>query len=183
MKNGKIFLLLACALAFGCAGPRVKGPADGAVYYFGPVKYFSADGLTPYGATESLVRREISAGGALIVETVTQPGRFPSLPTQTFVTRLARRGHGLVYSAADEERTFSGSLTFAGRDLAAWTYDITLAAGGTITGSGRLNNIGISTEKIMSGARPVRIVEDLRTISRAAYEVKLAGLLPAKEAK
>ena len=178
MKNTIIPLLLTCAFAFGCAGTPARKPAEGTVYYFGQVRYSSVDGKQPYGGTTSAVMREVLAGGDRIIETVTQPGRSPATPSQTFVTRITRRDHALVYDAADDEKTFTGSLTFSGPDLAAWAYDIKLASG-ALTGSGRLTAAGIATDKTLAIARPVRITEDLRVVTKAEYEAQIAGMRPS----
>lgn len=180
------FACLGLALAAGCAAsPRPTAPAaaDGTAWYFGPSSYFSPDGRIPYGGTESAVRREISGGGALIVETVTQPGHSPSMPAMVSVARMSRRGGSLVYDAADDEKTFSGTVTFSSADLSSWTYDLELARGGTVTGSGSLSGGAIRTEKLLGLERPMLVREELKAVSEREYSMRAAEMRPPRGAE
>ena len=132
----------------------------------------------PLGKTRSAAKREISNGGALIVETVTEPGRSPSAPAQTFTTRITRRGETLVYDAADDEKTFSGTMTFSGPGLEAWTYDLKIAKGGALTGTGRLTPEGLSAVKLMTGPDEVKITDELKTVTREEYAREIEAMRP-----
>lgn len=178
MKTSNTCLLLGFAFLAGCAGTPAVRRADSTAYYFGTVKYSSLDGRMPFGKTRSAAKREISAGGALVVETVTEPGRSPSMPAQTFTTRITRRGETLVYDAADDEKTFTGTVTFSGPGLEAWTYDIKLVKGGELTGSGKLTPEGLSAVKVMAGPDEVKITEELKTVSQDEYAREIEEMRP-----
>lgn len=176
------FVVMATALS-ACAGTIAIKAAGGAAYYYGEVSYFSPDGRLPYGKSESAVKREILDGGARIIETVTQPGNSPSMPARTIVTELKRIRKTLAYSAADEGGTFSGKVTFKDAGLKTWTYDIKLKDGGAVKGSGKLTAEGISTEKQLTGGRPMSIKEDLKTVSEEQYTAAVNSMKPARGAE
>ncbi len=178
MKTGNACLFFGFAFLAGCAGAPAARHAGGTAYYFGTVKYSSLDGRLPFGRNVAAAKREIASGGALILEAVTEPGRSPSMPAQTFTTRLIRRGETLVYDAADDEKTFSGTMTFSGPGLEAWTYDIKLAGGGALTGSGRLTAEGLSAVKTLGGSQEVKITEELKAVSQAEYAREIAAMAP-----
>lgn len=180
----KIGLIILAAAAAACAGAVVLKVADGEAFYYGQVSFFSPNGKLPYGEGESAVKREILENGSRIVETVTQPGRAPGMRAVEIVTVLKRRGKTLAYDASDAGATFSGRLIFKDASLKAWTYDIKLKEGGTITGTGELTPAGIKTSKLLSGtARPMLIKEDLGVIKPAEYARRVAEMAPARGAE
>lgn len=180
----KIGLVILAGAAAACAGAVVLKVPDGEAFYYGQVSYFSPNGKLPYGETESAVKREILENGSRILETVTQPGRAPGMRPVQIVTELKRRGKSLVYDAADAGATFTGRLTFKDAGLKAWTYDIKLKDGGTITGTGELTPAGIKTAKLLGGAaRPMLIKEDLGAIKAAEYTRRVAEMAPARGAE
>jgi hypothetical protein len=180
----KIGLIILAAAAAACAGAVVLKVPNGDAFYYGQVTFFSPDGKLPYGGTESVVKREISDNGARIVETVTQPGRAPGMRQAEIVTELRRRGKTLAYDAKDAGATFTGRLIFKDAGLKAWTYDIKLKDGGTLTGTGELTAAGIRTAKQLAGtARPMLIKEDLGVIKAAEYTRRVAEMAPARGAE
>jgi hypothetical protein len=184
MDTFKIGLVILAAAAAACAGAVVLKVPEGEAFYYGQVSFFSPNGKLPYGETESVVKREILENGARIVETVTQPGRAPGMRPAAIVTVLKRRGKTLAYYATDSGATFTGRLTFKDAGLKAWTYDIKLKDGGTITGAGELTPAGIKTAKQLGGvARPMLIKEDLGTIKAAEYMRRVAEMAPPRWAE
>lgn len=183
MKILKTGFILAAAALCACAGAVTLKAADGTAYYFGKVEYFSPDGNLPYGKTESAVKREVLDGGARIIETVTQPGAAPGVPAKEIVTELKRLKKKLVYSAADAKGTFSGTVTFKDPELKSWTYNIKLAKGGDIKGSGSVSAEGIKTEKQLTEGRPMLMKETLKTVSEAEYLRRVAEFKPHKWAE
>ena len=160
-------------------------PPDRVEYYRGPVEYLSADGKVSYGKSESLVQRTVSPARARIIEEVVQPARKPGQPAQVFVTTLERVGATTRFSASDAGKTFSGTLAYTGAGWAwdAWTYDIKLAAGGGLTGQGKLDASGLSTDKVLTDAagKPTTLVrERLARITAAQHAAQHAILLPSK---
>ncbi len=166
------FLFLACS-----KGPAAEGAAKTAVY-FGPSRFSSADGKVPYGGTTSAAKREVSADGSLITETLTQPGGSPAVPPSTYLTTMKRRGASLVYDTQDAGKTFTGTLTYSDAGLNSWTYDIKLAAGGVITGTGAINQGALTTKKVFAGTKAVLITDELKEIPQAEYERVMAAMLP-----
>lgn len=180
----KIGLIILAAAAAACAGAVVLKVQNGEAFYYGQVSFFSPDGKLPYGETESVVKREVLENGARIVETVTQPGRAPGMRPVEIVTELKRRGKTLAYDAKDAGGTFSGRLIFKDSGLKAWTYDIKLRDGGTITGTGELTPAGIKTAKQLAGtARAMLVKEDLGVIKAAEYARRVAEMMPARGAE
>ena len=180
----KIGLVILAGAAAACAGAVVLKVPDGEAFYYGQVSFFSPNGKLPYGETESAVKREILDNGSRIVETVTQPGRAPGMRPMEIVTQLRRRGKTLAYDATDAGATFTGRLVFKDAGLKAWTCDIKLKDGGTITGTGELSAAGIKTAKQLGGtARPMFIKEDLGSIKAAEYTRRVAEMAPARGAE
>ncbi len=180
----KIGLIILAAAAAACAGAVVLKVADGEAFYYGQVSFFSQNGKLPYGESEAAVKRQILENGSRIVETVTQPGRAPGMRAVEIVTELKRRGKTLVYDAKDAGATFTGTILFKDSALKAWTYDIKLKDGGTITGTGELTPAGIKTSKLLGGiARPMLIKEDLGVIKAAEYVMRVAEMAPARGAE
>jgi len=190
MKISRICILLAAAALSACAGTPAPKAAVGAVgavatvYYFGPVLYFSPDGKIPYNNTQSAVIRMTSADRSRIIETVTQPGWGPSMPSREYVTELRRRDSTLVYDAADAGGSFTGTVTFKDSGLKSWDYDIRLKDGGTIKGTGEVSPEGLRTEKQLGGIpRPMLIKEDLKMVSEEGYRARLKEMLPPRGAE
>ncbi len=176
--------LTACAGAMALPAKQPGGPVSGGkaenvtTYYYGQVLFFSPDGKLPYGSGDSAVRREISNGGARIIETVTQPGSGHSMRPKEIVTTLKRRKKTLVYDASDSGGTFSGTVAFKDPGLTDWTYNIKLKAGGSITGAGSLSPEGIKTEKQLAGVRPMSVKEDLKAVSEKEYKMRVNDMRP-----
>ncbi len=171
------FVVMATALS-ACAGTVALKVPDGTSYYLGESAFFSPDGRLPYGKTDSAVKREILAGGARIIETVTQPGAGPGVPPKTMVTELKRRGKKLVYDASDAGGTFSGTLTYKDAGLTGWTYDLRLKNGGAIKGKGSVSAGGLKTEKQLTGGRPMLVKDELKPVSEEKYNDEVRAMKP-----
>lgn len=182
MNALKSTLILAAAALCACAGAVTLKAAGGTAYYFGPVELLSPDGRLPYGKTEAAVKREVLDGGARIIETVTQPGAAPGVPAKEIVTEL-RLKKKLVYSVSDAKGSFSGTVTFKDPELKSWTYNIKLAKGGGIKGSGSVSEEGIKTEKQLTGGRPMLVRETLKAVSEAEYLRRVEEFKPHKWAE
>lgn len=129
------------------------------------------------------MKRAISEGGRVLVETWTQPGPSPSMPPQVTVIRLTRRGESLVHDASDEKKTFVGSVVFVSGLLDAWTCTLTYSTVGTVTGSGRVSAEGVRTSRTFQGPRLMLTAEELRPIAREVYDDEIASMRPPKEAE
>jgi hypothetical protein len=187
MKNLRLecLLLLLLAFAAGCAvSPSTPSPAPAqVVFYAGTVTVTSPDGRLPFNKTEAVLKREIATDRNLILETFTQPGHAPSMPPQTVVTRLQRRGRSLVFNTVDDQQQWRGSVTFDAPSLASWTYAQQARDNSAITGSGRLIEQGISVSRTFAGSRARLVTEELRVVSQAEYERVLASFQPPKGAE
>lgn len=179
MKALMTGLIVAAAALAACAGAVTLKAAGGTAYYYGQASFFSPDGRLPYGKTDSAVKREVLDGGARIIETVTQPAASPGMRPKESVTELKRRKKTLVYDASDAKGTFSGTVAFKGPELKSWTYNIKLAKGGAIKGSGEVSEEGIKTEKqISGGGRPMLVKEDLKKVSEQVYTLRVNEMRP-----
>lgn len=184
MKALMTCLILAAAALAACAGAVTLKAAGGTAYYYGQVSLFSPDGRLPYGKTDSAVKREVLDGGARIIETVTQPAAGHGMRPKESVTELKRRKKTLVYDASDAKGTFSGTVVFKGPELKNWTYNIKLAKGGEIKGSGSLSEEGIKTEKqLTGGGRPMMVKEDLKAVSEQVYSMQVSEMNPPRLAE
>lgn len=183
MNALKTSLILAAAALCACAGAVTLKAAGGTAYYFGPVELLSPDGRLPYGKTEAALKREILDGGARIIETVTQPGAAPGVPARETVTELRRLKKKLAYSVSDAKGSFSGTVTFKDPELKSWTYNIKLAKGGDIKGSGSVSEAGIKTEKQLAGGRPMLVRENLKAVTEAEYLRRVEEFKPHKWAE
>ncbi|MEW5850903.1 MAG: hypothetical protein AB2A00_19105 [Myxococcota bacterium] len=182
MSRAVVVTFLAVALSH-CAssGEKKDTPTAGSeqvAYYRGNSTSTSPDGSTPFGqAQETLVMRVVSPKENRILEKVRQGGR-------DFDTTLLRVEGSNKFTATDQGSTFTGTLTFEGQEWAwnAWTYDITMADGsGKIEGKGTLGKDGIKTEKYFvapDGNRQVRIIEELKPITKDEYEKAMAAATP-----
>lgn len=138
-------LLLLAVAACGRSSPPVKPSnqaMDTTTYYIGTVEVSGPDG-TPYGpATETVVQREVSPPRHLILETVLVQGQMSQ-------TQLRQTDDPNVFTASDDGGTFSGTLTMIGEAWAwtGWDYEITMTAGGSITGHADLGAATIDTQK------------------------------------
>jgi hypothetical protein len=179
----KIWFLVVTMAASGCGNRWSRRSSAAVGYYFGTVALVSPDGKTPYGKTVSLVKREIRPEENAIVESVIQPPRKPTDNAREFIATMTRIAGTNEFEAADSGQTFSGRLSFEGRDwsLPRWTYDIRLKEGGRILGTGWLESEGIKTEKRFLGpdGKPtISMKEDLRSISRDEYARRRREMLP-----
>ena len=139
-------------------------------YYYGEVKVTSPDGKTPYGPVKySLVKRTIDEKEKTIIEDVRQDGK-------QFNTKLSQTKEDNVFTATDEDKSFSGTMTFTGDKWkwTNWTYNIEMTNGsGKIVGEGRLTSSAIETIKkfvLPNGKEQVLITEHLNEISKQEYE-------------
>ena len=173
------FAVLGCAALTGCAAPQPTASTaePSTVWYSGTVAVSSADGATPYGPPkQALVARTVDKAHNLIVEVVVDDGVLRT-------TTLQREGDSNVFSATDNDKTFSGKVMMTGEgwNISGWTYDLAMADGsGRIAGTATVDASGIQTEKHFvtpDGRKKVRIADTLTPISKAEYDAKLAGLL------
>lgn len=139
-------------------------------YYYGEVNTTSPDGKTPYGPVKhSLVKRTIDEKGKTIIEDVMQDGKM-------FNTKLTQTDKNNVFTATDDAKSFSGTLTFEGENWkwSNWTYDIEMTNGsGKIVGEGKLTSSGVETTKkfiLPDGKEQVLITENLKEITKEEYE-------------
>lgn len=168
------FAILFCAFIILSACSTSKNITNNAIlnthYYYGEVKITSPDGKIPYGAVKhSLVKRTIDEKGKTIIEYVNQDGKM-------FNTKLTQTDKINVFTATDDAKSFSGTITFAGEDWKwnNWTYDIEMADGsGKILGDGKLSASGLETTKkfvLPNGKQQVLITENLKEITKEEYE-------------
>lgn len=145
-------------------------------YYKGKVTTTSPDGKTPYGPpTDTVVRRAVDPNAGTIVEDVVSAG-------SEYPTTMRRIGETSAFEASDGT-TFSGTLNFAGPEWQwdSWTYALAMSdKSGTITGTGRIENGTITTEKLFTppnGKPSARIVDSLAPSSAEEFEREKARLL------
>ncbi len=180
---------LLLTIAAGCAptAPPTAAPAAQQTqtqtrFYVGTMTTTSPDGAQAYGPPQEIAaRRTLDRRAETIDEYVVHPGR-------AYPTRLRRSGEDgtmVVFSAEDEARSFSGTVSFEGPEWAwtAWTYDLLLTDGtGTLHGSGSLSAHTIETDKLFVDAdgRPqARIGERLEEVDQATFTRKRDALLAA----
>ncbi|HBE87783.1 MAG TPA: hypothetical protein DDW67_01385 [Elusimicrobia bacterium] len=180
MRPGRT-LALACAAALlsSCAAPAFIKGVGGVAYYHGDTRFFSPDGRLPYGGSDSALKREIVDGGGMIIETFTQPGVSPGMPPEERTTTLTRIGRSLSYSVSEYGSPLRGTVVFSGRGLDKWTYDLVLENGGYLTGTGRIKNGSLVTEKKLDQpGRPMLVREDLKRVSREIYYHQVESMKP-----
>lgn len=180
MKLFNAALIIVSAALTACAAAVVLKASDGVTYFCGETASFTPDGRLPYGKTEAAVKRELLAGGARIVETVTLPAPGHGMRPKTVVTELKRRGKKLVYDAADQKGTFSGTVTFKDAELKSWTYDLKFRDGGAVKGTGALTAEGLKTEKSVTAGRPMLVRDDLKAVSQEEYQAMVNSFQPAR---
>lgn len=174
-------LPLACAAALlsACAAPSFIRGVGGVEHYHGYTRFFSPDGRLPYGGSDSALKREIVEGGGMIIETFTQPGVSPGMPPEEHITTLTRIGRSLSYSASEYGGALSGTVTFSGRDLDKWKYDLRPEDGGYLTGGGEIKNGKLITEKNLDQpGRPMLVRDELKRVSRESYYLRVEGMKP-----
>lgn len=179
--KGVSVLVLACAGAMlsSCAAPAFIKGAGGIEHFHGRTRFLSPDGRLPYGGSESALKREIVDGGGMIIETFTQPGVSPGMPPEERITTLTRIGRSLIYSVSEYGGTLSGTVTFTGRGLDKWTYDLVPEGGGYLTGTGEIKNGILVTEKRLDQpVRPMLIRDELKKVSRENYYRRVEEMKP-----
>jgi hypothetical protein len=147
------------------------------VFYVGTSTTTSPDGSTPYGPPVTVIaRRTVDPDDGTIRELVVHPGR-------TFPTTLERVPGTNDFHASDEAGSFTGTLTFSGREWAwdAWSYDISMTDGsGALRGRGTRTKVGMDTDKTFfdpSGEPRARMREHFDRVDEATFEAKRAELL------
>ena len=91
-------------------------------------------------------------------------------------TKLTQTDKNNVFTATDDAKSFSGTLTFEGENWkwSNWTYDIEMTNGsGKIVGEGKLTSSGVETTKkfiLPDGKEQVLITENLKEITKEEYE-------------
>lgn len=172
MKSNFTLLLTAFIIILGCSS--FKNITDNDIlethYYYGEVKTTSPDGKIPYGPLKySLVKRTIDQKEKTISEYVMQDGKL-------FNTKLTQTDKSNVFATTDDEKSFSGTITFTGESWkwSSWTYNIEMTDGsGKIIGDGKLTSIAIETIKkfvLPNGKEQVLITENLKEITKEEYE-------------
>lgn len=146
-------------------------------YFYGEMTYYSADGNQAMGTTMSLVERTVNPEENIITELVFQPSNQPGGEVRRFTTYLKREDKTNVFNTSDLAGSFSGKVTFEGKEWAwdKWTYDIQVS-GGRLTGTGALSAAGIVTEKNFmkkDGTVVQKIRENLKTITKKQYQKRL----------
>jgi hypothetical protein len=147
-------------------------------YYKGTSTTTSPDGKTPYGPpADDIVQRTVDRQAGTIVEDVVMAGR--DVPTT-----MRRKGTTLEFDASDEGGTFSGTLTYSGPEWDSWTYALTVGKTGSISGTGKIVDGTIMTDKMFNGpdGKPVaHISEKLApaTAEEFASEKKRLLAMPA----
>ncbi|MDD5629881.1 MAG: hypothetical protein PHU21_12500 [Elusimicrobia bacterium] len=183
MEAPKIGMVMLAAAAAACAGAPAPKTAETTAYYYGEVSAFSPDGRLPYNKTESAVKRQVLEGGALVRETTTVPGIAPSMPPTETILELRRRGRSLAYGVSGSGGA-SGTVRFASPELKAWTCEVRLKDGGSLTGSGEIRPDGMRSRKTLSGvARPMAVGEDLKPVTESEYRMRLYEMLPRRGAE
>lgn len=152
-------------------------------HYSGTSDAFSPDGRIPYNNWNVLLKRAISDGGRVVVETWTRPAPSPSMAPEVRTLRLTRRAGSLVYDASDDESRCVGTATFTSAVLDAWTFDFDYGTDRRVTGTGRITAAGVSVVKAVQGPRSMRVVEELRPVSEGVYEYQKALMRPPKWAE
>ncbi|MFZ4714933.1 MAG: hypothetical protein ACOYL6_14535 [Bacteriovoracaceae bacterium] len=142
-------------------------------YYYGSVKYFGADGLTPIGDTVSLLERTIDPETNSITEVVLQP-KTAGEKAQAYTTHIERIDGGNTFKTYDDGKTFSGTMVYSGDDWKwnQWSYDLNVM-GGLLKGKGQLSSAGIETEKTFTkktGEIVMLIRDQLSEISAKKYQ-------------
>lgn len=180
MSPGRsLALAFAAAALSSCAAPSFIRGVGGVEHYSGSAAFFSPDGRLPYGGSDAALRREITEGGGLIVETFTQPGISPGMPPEERVTTLTRIGRSLSYSASEYGGSLVGKVVFSGRGLDKWEYDLVPEKGSYLTGTGEVKAGELTTEKkLEQPGRPMLIREKLKRVSREEYSRAIEGMKP-----
>jgi hypothetical protein len=177
-------LPFAAALLTACAAPSFIKDVGGIEYYHGSTRFFSPDGRLPYGGSDSALKRETIDGGGMIIETFTQPGVSPGMPIEEHITTLTRIGRSLSYSVSGYGSALSGTVTFSGRGLDKWTYDLALEGRDYLTGTGEIKDDTLITEKKLDQpGRPMLVRGSLKKVSRESYYRQVEGMksLPGTE--
>lgn len=168
--------------ATGCR-TRLEPRRERVAFFVGRIDRASPDGRIPYNRVEAVLSREVFDGGAVVVETRTEAAPSPSMPPLSNRIRLTRRPGSLVYDAGDSEKVWSGHVTFHDAGLRAWTYALHHASSGDHVGEGAVSEEGLWTSRTTGGARPMRIAEAFRSVSREEYLQELGALRPRKGAE
>ncbi len=172
MKSNFSILFCAFIIISACSSSKniTKNDILNTHYYYGEVKTNSPDGKISYGPVKhSLVKRTIDEKGKTIIEYVIQDGKL-------FNTKLTQTDKNNVFTATDDAKSFSGTITFAGETWkwSNWTYDIEMTNGsGKIVGEGKFSSSGIETTKkfiLPNGKAQVLILENLNEITKEEYE-------------
>lgn len=144
-------------------------------WYAGLRMTTSPDGKQFQGAVEALVERVYDRPNGLIRETMLENGRL--------VTVTLRQGdRPNVFSLEREDGAYSGTVTFDpdAWKAASWTYDLALADGNRIVGTGSDTGEALLIEQYLVGAdgeRRTRFTERLPRIKQSIYEAKRQALV------
>lgn len=168
-------------VSLGAASVSSVYAADERVaYYLGEVRMSTPAGRL-VASTLSLVRRTATPDENKIVEVVASVD--PSKPTKEFTTVFEVQGSRFVMK--DAEGTFTGAGELKGEpwEWTGWRYEVefTGATQGKLKGEDVLNADGLTARKSFmtpDGVVRAQFIEELKPISKSAYDILHARLLP-----
>lgn len=144
-------------------------------WYAGIRTTTSPDGRQFQGAVEALVERVYDQPNGVITDTVLENGEL--------VTVSLRQGdEPNVFSVHREDGAYTGTVTFAPEawNATSWTYDLALADGTRIEGTGTDNGEALLIEQYLVGSdgeRRTKFTQRLPRIQQSIYEAKRKALV------
>ena len=168
------------AVSFVVAATGVYAADERVTYFLGEVRMSTPAGRL-VATTLSLVRRAVTPDENRIVEVVASLDA--TKPTKEFTTVFAVQGSRFVMT--DAEGTFTGAGEFKGApwEWSGWSYEVefTGATQGKLKGEDVLNADGLTARKSFmtpDGVVRAQFVEELKPITKAAYDILHSRLLP-----
>jgi hypothetical protein len=171
------------ALALTGLAPQGVAQTEQSSYLFGKVHMLTPAGQQ-IGTSLSLVRRTLKPADNRIVEVVAaiEAGK----PVREFTTVFEVTGS--KFSIRDEEDSFTGAGELTGKpwEWTGWTYEVefTGARKGRMKGDDVLGPSGLAVRKSFAtpdGTVRMLFTEDLKPISKTAYYILRAKLLPEQK--
>ncbi|MEP7083461.1 MAG: hypothetical protein ABI854_01895 [Betaproteobacteria bacterium] len=178
--NTRYFVAGLVAVSFVAAASRVYAADERVTYFLGEVRMSTPAGRL-VATTLSLVRRALTPDENRMVEVVASIDS--TKPTKEFTTVFEVQGSRFVMKDAEGAFTGAGELKGAPWEWTGWSYEVefTGATPGKLKGDDVLNGDGLTARKSFmtpDGVVRAQFVEELKPISKAAYDILHSRLLP-----